>query len=90
MSTAILTSKGQTTIPKKIRDRLRLRAGDRLKFILQPDGRVLIVPTTVHARDLKGMLTPPEKPVSLEQMERAIHDTAVSCARRPQRASPKR
>lgn len=82
MSTATLTSKGQTTIPKDIRDQLRLKAGDRLDFVLQPDGRVLIVPATVRARDLKGMLPRPKKAVSLEQMEKAIRDTAVSRARR--------
>lgn len=78
MSTATLTSKGQTTIPKDIRDHLRLKAGDRLDFVLQPDGGVLMVPATIHARKLKGLLPRPKKPVSLEQMEKAIRDAAVS------------
>lgn len=82
MTTATLTSKGQTTIPKDIRDRLRLKAGDRLDFVLQPDGRVLMVPATIHARELKGMLPRPKKTVSLEQMEKSIRDGAVSRARR--------
>jgi AbrB family looped-hinge helix DNA binding protein len=82
MSTATLTSKGQTTIPKDIRDRLRLKAGDRLDFVLQPDGGVLMVPATIRARELKGLLPRPKKPVSLEQMERTIRDAAVSRTRR--------
>jgi antitoxin PrlF len=43
MSTeATLTSKGQTTIPKPIRDSLRMKAGDRMSFTLMPDGVVLM------------------------------------------------
>ncbi|TLZ33182.1 MAG: AbrB/MazE/SpoVT family DNA-binding domain-containing protein [Gammaproteobacteria bacterium] len=43
MSTdATLTSKGQTTIPKQIRDSLRMKAGDRMTFTLMPDGLVLM------------------------------------------------
>ena len=34
---ATLTSKGQTTIPKAIRDSLSMKAGDRMTFTLMPD-----------------------------------------------------
>lgn len=34
MSTATLTSKGQTTVPKEIREHLRLHAGDRIEFVI--------------------------------------------------------
>lgn len=37
-----LTSKGQTTIPKGIRDSLRLKSGDRITFTLMHDGTVLM------------------------------------------------
>ena len=37
-----LTSKGQTTIPKDIRDRLRMKTGDRMTFTLMADGTVLL------------------------------------------------
>ncbi len=39
---SILTSKGRTTIPKRIRDGLSLKSGDRVTFTLMPDGTVLL------------------------------------------------
>ncbi len=77
MSTATLTSKGQTTIPKDIRDRLHLKPGDRLEFVLQPDGRVLMIPATVDVRDLKGILPKPKRTLSLDDIDRVIRVTAV-------------
>jgi len=38
-----VTSKGQVTIPKAVRDRLGLRAGSRVSFELAPDGRVVLI-----------------------------------------------
>ena len=73
MSTSTLTSKGQTTIPKDIRKRLNLHPGDRLEFVIDGDGRVLVVPATIDASELAGMLKPPAKPVSVADMNRAIH-----------------
>ena len=72
MVAATITSKGQTTIPKPVRDQLRLKAGDRIEFVLQDDGTALLVPASVRLSDLVGMLPRPERPVSLEEMERAI------------------
>ena len=72
MATATITSKGQTTIPKPVRDRLRLKAGDRVEFVLQDDDTALMVPASVRLADLEGVLPPPEKPVSLDAMARAI------------------
>ena len=39
---ATLTSKGQTTIPKEIRDSLHMKAGDRMTFTLMPDATVVM------------------------------------------------
>ena len=72
MSTSTLTSKGQTTIPKDIRKRLNLHPGDRLEFVIDEDGRVLVLPASIDASELGGMLTPPNQRVTVEDMNRAI------------------
>jgi antitoxin PrlF len=57
MSTeATLTSKGQTTIPKPIRDHLGIKAGDRMTFTLMPDGVVVMRVKNKHVSDLAGLL----------------------------------
>jgi AbrB family looped-hinge helix DNA binding protein len=73
MAVATLTSKGQTTIPKEIRDLLGLAPGDKLDFVVESDGRVVLRPATLDVRQLRGLLRRRgKKPVSLEEMERAI------------------
>jgi antitoxin PrlF len=72
MSTSTLTSKGQTTIPKDVRKRLNLHPGDRLEFVIDDDGRVLVLPASVDASELAGILKGPAKPVSVATMNQAI------------------
>ena len=71
-NTTTVTSKGQTTIPKRIRDRLNLKAGDRVEFVVEEDGKVVLVPATVRITELKRILPRPKIPVSLDAMEAAI------------------
>jgi AbrB family looped-hinge helix DNA binding protein len=72
MSVGTLTSKGQTTIPKEIRDALGLKAGDELVFRAE-SGRILIYPRTGSIRDLRGLLERPNRPAaSVEEMNAAI------------------
>ena len=56
MPSATLTSKGQLTLPKAIRDLLRVGTGDRVDFVVKDDGTVLLRPATVDVRELKGLL----------------------------------
>ena len=57
MSTdATLTSKGQTTIPKPIRDSLGMKTGDRMTFTLMPDGAVVMREKNKHVSGLAGLL----------------------------------
>jgi len=76
MTTTTLTSKGQLTLPKAIRDRLHLRVGDRLEVTLREDGVIQMEPVTVDVNQLKGILPAPTSPVSLEAMEEAIRQRA--------------
>jgi AbrB family looped-hinge helix DNA binding protein len=72
MPTSTLTSKGQTTIPKEIRARLHLQPGDRVEFVVDEDGRVVMFPATVDAAELAGILRRPSRPVTVEAMNQAI------------------
>ena len=51
-----LTSKGQTTIPKEIREGLDMKAGDRMTFTLMPDGTVLLRVKNKNVMSLAGRL----------------------------------
>jgi antitoxin PrlF len=53
---AMLTSKGQTTIPKPIRDGLGMKPGDRLRFTLMRDGTVLMRLKSRQISNLAGRL----------------------------------
>ena len=76
MPTATLTSKGQMTIPKEIRDKLELKPGDRVELNVLPDGRVLMTPT-VPLASLAGILPKPKWAYTVEDMNTAIAE-AVS------------
>ena len=68
---ATLTSKGQTTIPKPIRDSLGMKAGDRMSFTLMPDGVVLMRVKNKRVSELAGLLYKKgRKPVSVELLSR--------------------
>jgi AbrB family looped-hinge helix DNA binding protein len=56
MSDSTLTSKGQTTIPKEIRDSLGLQPGQRMTFTLMPDGTVLMRVKNKSIMDVAGRL----------------------------------
>ena len=51
-----LTSKGQTTIPKQIRDHLGMKTGDKMTFTLMPDGVVVMRVKNKHVAALGGLL----------------------------------
>ena len=71
MASATVTSKGQITLPKSVRDRLGIEAGDRLEFVESEQG-FLVVAATRDIRSLKGIVGPPKKPVTIEDMNSAI------------------
>ena len=68
---ATLTSKGQTTIPKEIRDGLGMKPGDRISFTLMPDGTVIMRVKRKSVMNLAGILHKKgRKPVSIQQLSR--------------------
>ncbi len=64
-----MTTKGQVTVPREIRDRLGLKSGDKMAFTMLSDGTVVMRPKTRRLADLAGSLTRPGQPkVSVEDM----------------------
>jgi AbrB family looped-hinge helix DNA binding protein len=81
MPSATVTSKGQITLPKAIRDLLHLDAGDRVDFVVHDDGTVVLRSATVDVRELKGMLHRKGiKPLSVEAMNAIIRRRAAGRA----------
>jgi AbrB family looped-hinge helix DNA binding protein len=73
MPAATMTTKGQVTIPKEVRQHLKLHAGDRVNFVVRPDGEVLLKPAKIDIRELGGMLyRKGRKPVTIEEMDAAM------------------
>jgi len=73
---ATLSSKNQVTIPKAVRERLNLKAGDRFKFFFQPDGAVVILPR-IPVSALKGSVPRSGRAISVEEMDAAMEAGAT-------------
>ena len=70
---ATLTSKGQITLPKEIRDRLGLDAGSMLDFQVLPDNTITARTVKPDARRIRGLLKSPHAgPLTVEQMDEGI------------------
>ena len=68
---ATLTSKGQITIPKEIRRKFSLHAGGHVSFVVIGD-HVELTPVSTPIDALKHILPKPMKPLTLDQIERAV------------------
>jgi len=78
-----ITVKGQATIPKRIREHLGLRPGDRVKFFVHPDGSVVLLPK-LSASAARGMVKSRKlRPVNTEEMTAAAAEGALT--RNPRR-----
>ncbi|KAB2876577.1 MAG: AbrB/MazE/SpoVT family DNA-binding domain-containing protein [Burkholderiaceae bacterium] len=79
-----MTTKGQVTVPREIRDRLGLKSGDKMAFTMLSDGTVVMRPRTRRLADLAGSLTRPGQPkVAIEDM----NPFKASAARKSTRAT---
>ncbi|HEX9637372.1 MAG TPA: AbrB/MazE/SpoVT family DNA-binding domain-containing protein [Acidobacteriota bacterium] len=77
MPVATVTSKGQITIPKPIRDALELNSGDQVAFQLRDDGVVEMVAETVDPLALYQAIKPKRRGVTVQAMDRAVRKAAT-------------
>jgi antitoxin PrlF len=84
VATATMTSKGQLTVPKEIRDRLSLKPGDKVEFVPSGDNRVMMRKRrTIGMQELFGALPTNGMSLTLEDIDEAIAD---ACASRDERS----
>ena len=77
MPESTLTSKGQITIPKSLRDRFGLQAGDVVEFVEDDHGRIIMRPgSPAGALGLLHQYAP-SSPVSIEEMHVAVRQRAA-------------
>ncbi|WP_404429566.1 AbrB/MazE/SpoVT family DNA-binding domain-containing protein [Microbacterium lacus] len=73
MATATMTSKGQITVPKEVRDDLNLVAGSKVMFVKLSGGQYRLIARTGRIQDLAGMLYDPDRPaLTIEEINNAI------------------
>jgi AbrB family looped-hinge helix DNA binding protein len=73
MASATITSKGQITIPKVVRDSLMLNVGDRIEFVVTDKREALIRPISKKVDEVFGRLHKAgRKAISLEDMNEKI------------------
>lgn len=73
-ATSTFTSEGHVTLPEEIREHLHLKAGDRVEFRIEPDGKVEVRPASASIDGgACGILhRPGMRPTSVEEMDEAI------------------
>ena len=77
MPTAKMTSKGQITIPVKVRKALGLKPGVRIDFYEVEDGEYAFRPKTGSIMEMEGCIPKPDHPISIEEMNQAVLDHAA-------------
>lgn len=84
METAKITSKGQVTIPKKVRTKMAVDAGDRLAFRFDDDGELHVVPVRHAVKPLRGFLAEHAagQHVGEDRIRAALHRRAAEKHRR--------
>lgn len=81
MPTSTLTSKGQITVPKPIREHLHVAEGDQVDFAIAANGDVIMHRITGSISALAGLLhRPNRKAVSREEMDNAIASAVIDKA----------
>lgn len=79
MANARMTTKGQITVPKEVREDLGLTAGSTVMFVKVADGQYRLLARTGSMADLDGLLRRPgQQKVELDEMEEAIAGAAAA------------
>ena len=82
-TTAMVSDKGQVTLPKALRDRLGIHAGSRLAFRIAADGSLNVQVLAKGSDALFGLLAKPGEPTrSLDEMDAAVGAIVRERARR--------
>ncbi len=77
-----ITTRGRVTIRKALREHLGLKPGGRIKFIVHPNGSVVLLPQ-IPVSALRGIVKPRQRPVTIEEMEEAAAAGAAGFAMPP-------
>jgi antitoxin PrlF len=86
MPTATITSKSQVTLPKRVREALKVQTGDKIDFIIATDGTVTVRPATHDVMSLYGLLhREGQRPISIEEMNEGIAAAIVEKYQRSRR-----
>jgi AbrB family looped-hinge helix DNA binding protein len=75
---ATLTSKGQITVPKEVREALGLKTGDRVGFRIREDGSVVLLAETLDISELRGCVQARVRGLSVDDMQAAVRKAAVA------------
>jgi antitoxin PrlF len=77
MVEARVGGKGQITIPKRVRDRLHVKPGDRVEFVVHPNGRAPLIPAIMTLAKLKASIPLRAKMLTIEGVDRVIAEKAL-------------
>jgi antitoxin PrlF len=77
MPTATMTSKGQITIPAKVREALGLKPGVRIDFYEIEKGEYVLRPKTGSIMEMRGCLAYSGPTITIEEMNQAVLDRAA-------------
>lgn len=72
-----VTSKGQITVPKAVREALAVYAGDRIRFVIHENSTITVEADTVDLASLRESISSGGRHVTVEQMDEAIGRGAV-------------
>lgn len=78
MPTGTVTDEGLISVPDEVREHLHLKAGDSVEFVIEPEGKVQLLPVGSSVRDLFGLLHRPEiPPRTIEEMREGMIESLV-------------